>query len=395
MNRVFCLAFCLAASWSLASGCGTGDRASRHYELYLVDAKDGEPMLLSRSFSFQPVSWSPNDRSLTYVHEEEPGRTAIHILDPTELGEDSVVQLEGAAWGLVQSLTGRVAFIQETREEAALMLMRNDGSDLLELTRARQSYQPPFTIVGWLSNGDLLVVENDGALGLLAAFDARGQRRAYDIPPVGFAPGPELSPDGTLIAWNDHCGYPGALDGIWVADVASGAARQVSKTCRVTDIAWSPTGAEIAYTALDALDDTGGLYVLDVATKATRRITNPSDGEEAGVEWRPDAAGFLLYRNLYPSCGGECPPLVPFLVAPDGSRQERVDAALAHPPDTRGALLERDYGLIFVTADTQEERTLYGAEGGWRFIALQFSPDGRWITFVRFNCGSNCEPSFP
>jgi dipeptidyl aminopeptidase/acylaminoacyl peptidase len=189
--------------------------------------------------------------------------------------------------------------------------------------------------------------------------DRGGQRQVYAIRPRGGEAAPltrmptgvtrfEWSPDGRRIAVTARDPEPskrrerprdGAiLDGdstpmhLWVVDVpqgdgAPGAARRLTEGGRfsVAEFSWSPDGRRIACSAGEKPDlpswASGDLYVVDVATKAVRKVVE-GGGPNTNPVWSPDGRQLAYqtfagkaeysYRNQYVAvvCAEGGPPRV-------------------------------------------------------------------------------------
>ena len=73
------------------------------------------------------------------------------------------------------------------------------------------------------------------------------------------------------------------FDDLWIAN-ADGSGRHVlvSGSGELVFPRWSPDGTRIAYL------DTGGVYVVDVSTGGTTRVTDTSPGPYGWPEWVDD-----------------------------------------------------------------------------------------------------------
>jgi len=372
-----------------------GTPLGRPYELYVISSQSGHSTLHESSSYLPRVMWSPDGGHFAHF----PGHlqaqsTQVHFVDPSATPTEGVVEVSGAVESLTWSPDGRkLALTSRVGRHQTLMVIESSSASAQELDSRIASFVGPFEVVSWLTQDSILVFERcDQASGLPVVYGLGNMEpRRFDIRPIGSS-SVEVSPNRTAIAWVDHCGYPGINDGLWTLDLESGKAKLISEACRLTDLSWSHDSREIAYTGLDGhdaigtSDDSGGLYALNLESEMTRRLTNPAGAEEVRVEWRPDDDGFLLYRNFRPGCAGECPPSKLILVSLDGN-EIIIEEHEKYPKDERGALFESDEGLKFLSADGSEERVLFGAHEEWRFIQPELSPDGHWVTVVRYHCG--------
>jgi Tol biopolymer transport system component len=206
-----------------------------------------------------------------------------------------------------------------------------------------------------------------------------------------------------MLAWNDYCGNPGGVDGVWVFDLESGEKRRVAEECALIGLVWSPDSSEIAYTVeyttfsgLRPDPSTAGLYVVNLASGQVRRITNPGPGKasaywgeavDVGVEWLADGQGFRVSRDHYYNCSdcGGAPELV--LVSPDGSQETPITEGQVEAASETSVAYTNDDGLVIAGPDGGDGKVLLRHDDDWRFSLAQFSPDAEWIAFTRVQCG--------
>jgi len=166
----------------------------------------------------------------------------------------------------------------------------------------------------------------------------------------GVRTGPALhwSPDGTQIAFRLYGERPFRdKPGIYVVDRDGTDLRRIVETDTVSPgwipsisstastIAWSPDGTRIAYISPDysngsSLDPeaqaNGGLYIVDVATSTTEKLTGPdddTDGAAGSLSWSPDGSEIAFGRNLV----GDAPALTESIIVAikvDGSGERPV-----------------------------------------------------------------------
>ncbi len=114
---------------------------------------------------------------------------------------------------------------------------------------------------------------------------------------------PAWSPDGKYLAYSSDRDGPMA---IYVRDMSTGQTRRLTApfTGAQANLAWSPDGKQIAFeSALDAEAGSRGLYVADVATGQFRQIFGPQNASGANYEiafepgsptWGPDSNTIAL-----------------------------------------------------------------------------------------------------
>lgn len=162
----------------------------------------------------------------------------------------------------------------------------------------------------------------------------------------GFELAPSLSPDGSMVA------YIAVPEGqrnvaIMVQTTTPTTPRQLTRpTGGADDLnpAWSPDGRTIAF--LRVVPETGCKVILVPASGGSERIVGECDERHVSTfDWTPDGQGLVF--------GGH------------------------------GATHDRP-GLFVLDLDSGEERPLdYDASPQHHDFAPRYSPDGRWIVFVR------------
>ncbi len=90
---------------------------------------------------------------------------------------------------------------------------------------------------------------------------------------------PALSPDGKRVVFE-------ALNQLWLLEIGGKPAPLTNDKYYKEDPAWSPDGARIAYSSDKA--GTEDIYILDVATKAEKRVTSSTASAEVSAAWSPD-----------------------------------------------------------------------------------------------------------
>jgi len=150
---------------------------------------------------------------------------------------------------------------------------------------------------------------------------------------------PRFSPDGTRIAYG---AYPAGHDStdVWITDLASGATQRLTTdTYDNNDPVWSPDGRSIVY---DKLVPRGkDLYVQPVDGGPARRLSARLDGQYP-TDWLADGSG-ILFMNLdgaggsdvlvQPLDGGDAKPYLTTSAVETGARVS---------PDGRWAVYQSD-----------------------------------------------------
>ena len=114
---------------------------------------------------------------------------------------------------------------------------------------------------------------------------------------------PAWSPDGRQIAYVDGesvpSGQPSRIGGLFVMDADGDNVRRLTRGNVDTDPAWSPRGNEIAFARCECPNASSAhldLYVMNVASGATRRLTRTPGAFEASPAWSPDGSRIAFAR---------------------------------------------------------------------------------------------------
>jgi Tol biopolymer transport system component len=274
------------------------------YDIWVLDLRTGRLSRWTRSpdEEYQPT-WSPDGREIAFVDarrvEEEGHKLGqLYTLDARRIeatdaaGDRRTVltEAEGTISSPSWSPDGR---------RIAYTLSQGNESDLMVSGRKLTSGEDVFPFPAqWLSPSTL-VYTSDGQIrrrdlaggGLESipfqaglSFDRpsyRFKRHDFDSRrrrPVKGIVSPALSPDGGRVAFE-------ALNDLWLMRVGGRPRRLTHDTYLEADPAWSPDGRSLAYSSDRA--GTEDLYVLDLRTRARRRLTS-LPGAEVAAAWSPD-----------------------------------------------------------------------------------------------------------
>ncbi|WP_426115461.1 prolyl oligopeptidase family serine peptidase [Massilia sp. PWRC2] len=160
------------------------------------------------------------------------------------------------------------------------------------------------------------------------------------------------------------------------------------KPLRLADSAWSPDQRHLAFTHVNLADKGSGpqveLWVVDIATRAARRLSAQplSYVSGAGFSWLPDGSGLLV--QLKPAALGKAPPLTAIPSGPStqdsdpsgGARQLRTYPDLLKN-ETDARLFEHYASVQLALIDLAGKTRLVGKPD--LFIGARLAPAGKFI----------------
>jgi TolB protein len=219
---------------------------------------------------------------------------------------------------------------------------------------------------------------------------------------------PVWSPDGSRIAFDDGStvairDWTGAQGHVYVVNADGTGSTQVTSGAGAEFTpSWSPDGTQIALTATGQAGSGPGIFVLDLATREMRPITqNPHEGYlDKEPDYSPDGARIVFVRDRQlVEAGGSIDEEALFVVNADGSGLRRLtpwEAGVGTPswsPDGTTILFRG--GTVAQAPTGPSQIFVIGADGGgtrqltFGSTAASFwpswAPDGERIIFTRWD----------
>jgi Tol biopolymer transport system component/imidazolonepropionase-like amidohydrolase len=281
----------------------SSDRAFKgDYDVWVADVESGKLVQWTSSPAdeFEPA-WSPNGAEIAFVSGTGAAGTTIQSADSSGRVTPVISAPEGArvnspSW----SADGKkIAYSQITGNTTRLMISGE------KVGTASDVFPFPAT---WLSanqvlytgDGKIFVTTLSGGETKTIPFQARFQlnRSAYkrrqpdfDSTTPRLVKGiltPALSPDGNRIVF-------GALNQLWLMEIGGQPQQLTNGNYYKQSPAWSPDGKQIAYSSDKA--GTADIYILDLATKSERRVTNLANSAEIEPAWSPDGKRLAFQKE--------------------------------------------------------------------------------------------------
>lgn len=356
-----------------------------------------------------PAAGPTRNGRIAYTSVGNDFKSDIFRVDATTGRRSNLTDRAPSVYQPVVSPDGRTILFHDNR---SISRMNADGSD----RRALRFGQTP----AWSPDGKRIAfVDETYAIATMAA-DGRDVRRL--VPPPGRLPA--WSPDGTAIAY---------LEGsaVMIVEASGGAPRRLYESTQVwSALTWSPDSTRVAVSAQVLLESggvSGGAIVVVPVNGGPRRVLT-SGNYDRDPNWGGDGIAFVRSGRIYTVAAAGGAPLAissPPTGAADGNpvwspdgrslaflrgpaesrfqsawvhsvrgttrkvRQEDLHASIAGlvwSHDSRALfyshlLQDNDSDLFTVEPDGSGRRQLTRNDA--RDYDPSFSPDGRWIVFVR------------
>jgi Tol biopolymer transport system component/imidazolonepropionase-like amidohydrolase len=375
----------------------SSDRAFKsNYDIWVADVDSGRltQWTSSPSDEFEPA-WSPDGAEIAYVSGAGATGTRIESADAAGHAKPVISAPEGArlnspSW----SPDGKkIAYTEIIGNTTRLMI---SGA---QAATAEDVFPFPAT---WLS-ANQVVYTGDGkiftttlgsetkTIQFQAKFQLnrgpyRHRKLDFDSTVPRAVKGivtPALSPDGKRIVFE-------ALNQLWLMEIGGKPQQLTDGTYYKQSPAWSPDGKQIAYSSDKA--GTADIYILDLATKTERRVTNLPDSAEIEPAWSPDGQQLAFHKEgatyTVQLSSGEIKEAIKATYEPgkaSWSANGKTIAVAALRPYSRRF---REGTNLIETVDLASGRAIFTEPAPYKSISTRsvdgpvYSPDGSQLAFV-------------
>ncbi len=281
---------------------------------------------------------------------------------------DAIVNVQTGTKGFACE---RIAFAQRKgKDDGELFMCYPDGYDIRQLTADHHAVVGPrwapnkedIYYTGFLQKSPLVyrLAASTGARSLLASFK-------------GLATGAAIAPDGR------RCAIILSFQGnpeLYVYDMPGKTINRMTRTARASEASpcWNKTGTKIVYVSDEARQPQ--LYVLDVATKKSTRITYKGT-QNTNPDWGPD--GRIVYASK--RLGQNVLVVMDPAKGEASAREVTAPGGWEHPSwsvDGRHVVAENNGALYLV--DTDPEVVTSGLKGSPLDRPQQlFRNQGHWM----------------
>jgi Tol biopolymer transport system component len=279
------------------------DRAFKgSYDIWVVDLASGKlaQWTSAPADEYEPA-WSPDGSEIAFISGAGINGTTIQAVKAdgkfrTLATAPAGARVNSPSW----SPDGKLAWIQFAKTKSRLMIDGKQASVLDDVFPFPPSWLPGGRIL-YTANGKIHVSSAGSDDSQEMPFEAQFTlsrppyaRKHFDLDsksrhPVKGIVSPALSPDGKSIVFE-------ALNQLWLMEIGGKPQSLTNDKFYKEDPAWSPDGKRIAYSSDKA--GTEDLYILDLATKTEKRLTDFPDSAEVSAAWSPDGKT-LAYQDEY------------------------------------------------------------------------------------------------
>ncbi len=280
----------------------SSDRAFKgNYDIWVADIERGKVTQRTSAPADEfEAAWSPDGSAIAFVSGTGANGTSIQQIDISN-GEKTIVtarkglHVNSPSW----SPDGRkIAYTEFSGRKTRLKVGDETVGDAEDVFPFPARWLSPDELL-YTADGKILATKIGGEtkpVPFRATFslnrpEYRHRKMEFDSKVPRRVKGilsPALSPDGKRIAFE-------ALNQLWLMEIGGKPQPLTGDDFYKQSPAWSPDGTKIAFASDKA--GTADIYILDLASKAERRITNFDDSAELNPVWSPDGKRIGFQRQ--------------------------------------------------------------------------------------------------
>ena len=272
----------------------SSDRALHgNYDIWVVELASGKltQWTSDSADEFEPA-WSPDGTEIAFVSGTGSLGTAIRAAHAGAAPRTVIEAPEGArvnapSWSPDAK---QIAYVQTTGNKVLLMASGKTVGTADDVFPFPPAWLSPEQIL-YTANGKIWKTRvSSGATDNIpfeATFQLARSEYKHRVPDfestadrvVKGILAPAISPDGKRVAFE-------ALNQLWLLEIGGAATALTNDQFYKQTPAWSPDGTRLAYSS--DKDGTTNVYILDLATRKERRLTNLRESAALDPVWSPD-----------------------------------------------------------------------------------------------------------